>query len=86
MVKLRPEAKGGVGEEWRAVKVSDSKAAPDIAHVGQRDVLGLHDAPLDEALIGAVTESHQTVVVIQAGSGNSSSVTMAALACKSFTD
>lgn len=47
MAKLRPEAKGGVGEEWRAVKVSDSKAAPDIAHVGQRDVLGLHDAPLD---------------------------------------
>lgn len=81
-----PETKGGVGEIRGAVKVSDSKAAPDITHVGQRDVLGLHDAPLDDALIGAVTESHQTVVVIQTGAGNGSSVTTVALLCKSLMD
>lgn len=64
-----PETEGGVGEVRRAVKVSDSKAAPDVVHGGQGGVLPLHDPPLDGALVGAVAEGHQPVVVVQAEEG-----------------
>ncbi len=41
-IKVLPKAKGGVGEVWRAVKVSDSKTASDVVHGGQRHVASLH--------------------------------------------
>lgn len=60
-----PETKGGVGEIWRAVKVSDSKAAPDVVHGGHRRVASRHDPSLNRALIGTIAKSHQAIVVIQ---------------------
>lgn len=62
-----PEAKGGVGEVRRAVKVSQVETAPDIVHGGQTHISSLHYAPPDDALVAAVTESHQAIIVIQAG-------------------
>lgn len=67
-----PEAEGGVGEVRRAVKVSDSQAVADVVHGGQGGVLPLHHAPLDGALVGAVAEGHQPVVVVQAEEGHGS--------------
>ena len=64
-----PETEGGVGEIRRAVEVSDSKAASDVTHGGQRHVALLHDPSLDEALAGAITQSHQAIVVIQTSMG-----------------
>lgn len=60
-----PKTEGGVGEVWRAVKVPDSKAASDVIHGGQRHVPSPHQSSLNRALIGAVTKSHQAVVVVQ---------------------
>lgn len=65
--RIVPETKGGVGEIWRAVKVSDSKAAPDVVHGGQRRVASRHDPSLNRALIGTIAKSHQAIVVIQTG-------------------
>lgn len=69
---VQPEAEGGVGEVRRAVKVSDSQAAADVVHGGQGGVLPLHDPSLDGALVGAVAEGHQPVVVVQTGRGDGS--------------
>lgn len=60
------KTKGGVGEVWWAVEVSDPETAPDIIHGGQRHVSSPHYPSLNGPLVGAVTESHQTIVVIQA--------------------
>lgn len=69
-IQCLPEAEGGVGEVRRAVKVSDSQAAADVGHGGQGGVLPLHDPPLDGALVGAVAEGHQSVVVVQTEDGD----------------
>lgn len=74
-----PKTKGGVGEVWWAVKGSDSKAAPDVVHGGQRHVTPLHHPSLNETLIGAITKSHQAIVIIQTGRRNNKNI-------KSFTD
>lgn len=66
--RVIPETKGGVSEIGRAVKVSDSKAAPDVIHGGQRRVASCHDPSLNRALIGTIAKSHQAIVVIQTGS------------------
>lgn len=62
-----PKTKGGVGEVWRAVKVSDSKAAADVIHGGHRHVPSLHEPSLNGALVGAITKSNQAIIVIQTG-------------------
>lgn len=62
-----PKTKGGVGEVWRAVEVSDSKAAADVIHGGHRHVPSLHEPSLNGALIGAITKSNQAIIVIQTG-------------------
>lgn len=61
-----PETEGRVGKKRGSVKFSDSKAAPDIIHGRQRHVSLLHNPSLNETLAGAVTQSHQAVVVIKA--------------------
>lgn len=63
--EVLPKAKRRVGEIWRTVKVSEPQTASDVVHAGQSAVGSLHDASLNETLIGAVAKSHQTVVIIQ---------------------
>lgn len=62
-----PKTEGGVGEVWRAVEVSDSETASDVVHGGQRHVTSIHYPSLNGALTGAITKSHQTIVVVQTG-------------------
>jgi len=66
-IGVLPETKGGVGIVWRAVEVSDSKAASDVGHGGQRHVTSPHYPSLNGSLTGAITKSDQAIVLVQTG-------------------
>lgn len=73
--RVVPKTKGGVGEVWWAVKISDSKTASDVVHGRHSPVTFLHYPSLNYTLIGAITESHQAIVVIQTGGrGNNENI------------
>lgn len=69
MIRLKsassPEAEGRVGEVRRTVEVWQVQAAPDVVHGRQRHVGALRESPAQGSLASAVTQSHQTIILVQ---------------------